>query len=85
MDERRAERKLTAVLVDIPATSQEGVADYKRTERAIRKLKRKNPQRFRTLFFNYLQALSAFDHELTVQAQKEIDEFNRSFQRPRPS
>lgn len=81
VDERRLERKLPAALVDGPATSREGIIDYKRKERAIQKLKRKNPQRFRTLLFNYFQAVAAFDREITEQARREIDDFNRGVKR----
>lgn len=79
VDNRRIERKLPAVLVDLPATSPEGMKEYKQKERALVKLKQKNPRRFQTLFFNYLQAIAAFDREITEQARREIEEFNNSF------
>lgn len=79
VSEKRIERKLAAVLVDQPATTREGSIEYKRTEREIRKLKRKNPVRYRNLFFNLIQAVVAFDREITQQTRKEIDEFNEAY------
>jgi len=81
--EKRAEKKLPALLIDLPATSREGAAQYARAERAIRKLKRQDPGRYRSLVFGFAQSLRAIDQELTRQAQLEIDDFNRRHRRKR--
>lgn len=79
VNERRLERKLPAALVDDPENPRQGNVDYRRKERALQKLKRRNPQRFRTLFFNYIQAVREFDKALTQEAQREIDRFEDSY------
>lgn len=83
VNEKRIEQKVVALLTDEPRTTKKGNAEYVRTDQQIQRLKRTNPVRWRTLLFNLVQAVQAIDRERTLQAQEEIDEFNRSF-RPRP-
>lgn len=81
VDEKRAKRKLPALLVDVPVTAPHGSAEYAKKDRGLRKLRRHDPRKFGTLFGNYIRSLEAFDQAITAQEKADIDNFNRRFRK----
>jgi len=79
VDQKRVEKKLAALLVDKSTSSKAGSTEYKRKERDLRKFKRQYPSQYRGRFSNLVQAIAAFDRDITTKFQQDIDAFNASF------
>jgi hypothetical protein len=81
IDVKRVERKLAALLITEPTSSRSGSVDYKRKERELQKFKRQRPSQYRGRLHNLVQAIVAFDRDISNQAVASIDAFNADYRR----
>ena len=79
VDIKRVERKIAALLIEDPTSSRKGSVEYKRKERELQKFKRQRPSQYRGRLHTLIQAIIAFDQDISNQAVKSIEEFNEAY------